>query len=543
MNGKRDKHSLIYIDSVLRQIDKNFVIEIESRFRDNGYVCTSNLEDINSESLTPTIAILSQASLQNDYWNTGHFLKVQLIDPNLSLFDSSENNESTYQLSHESEIDDLFVFIELYITRFFEGLRDKLNPIMDSNFKKLMLRKNIEELEKSEYIDALNKFESSLFNITRMKDFFLRLPELSNQNFGVSVEILSLRQVANELDHKSLLPLFVGEEEYYLIWNEDISPEIIMGIYSIIHQYLNRYESLIQNDTLRIDLELLLSLIPEPFVLLKNSEISLYNKAFVELKLSLKDCLETENNSQLTLSQNVYRVLRISTDNDCELISFFGVNKLLSVDEAPSSKELGIVSSSIAHELNNPLAGILAAIEVLSLDDLDNDIMAQLEQMKKGVLRCKKLVETYLGFSRLQVTESSKAVQGDNEQRLANSLEQSMELMRFRLIENNLILQPEHIVNFDFKDNLNPYVLSMLLYLIFGEAVTGFSHHALVSQESQKQLKIIFVENVREFSIQLPIEAKISDKFFESKLIIHLVDRLGLALSWNQGQIIFTSNS
>ena len=62
-----------------------------------------------------------------------------------------------------------------------------------------------------------------------------------------------------------------------------------------------------------------------------------------------------------------------------------------------SSEELGIISSSIAHELNNPLGGILAGLSVLLLEDLEMENRLSLEEMKRGTERCRQLINIFLG--------------------------------------------------------------------------------------------------------------------------------------------------
>ena len=64
-------------------------------------------------------------------------------------------------------------------------------------------------------------------------------------------------------------------------------------------------------------------------------------------------------------------------------------------------EELGLISSSIAHELNNPLGGILSFIQIMKMElpkqhQLSND----LNLMHETALRMKKIIEDLLIFSR-----------------------------------------------------------------------------------------------------------------------------------------------
>jgi two-component system, NtrC family, sensor kinase len=64
--------------------------------------------------------------------------------------------------------------------------------------------------------------------------------------------------------------------------------------------------------------------------------------------------------------------------------------------------EIGLVGSSIAHELNNPLAGIISFIQVIKMDLKKTDpYHDDIIQMENAALRCKDIIQNLLGFSRL----------------------------------------------------------------------------------------------------------------------------------------------
>lgn len=65
--------------------------------------------------------------------------------------------------------------------------------------------------------------------------------------------------------------------------------------------------------------------------------------------------------------------------------------------------ELGTIGSSIAHELNNPLAGMLSYLQLLLMDvEKDSEFYEDLKEMESATLRCKDIVQNLLGFSRKQ---------------------------------------------------------------------------------------------------------------------------------------------
>lgn len=64
-------------------------------------------------------------------------------------------------------------------------------------------------------------------------------------------------------------------------------------------------------------------------------------------------------------------------------------------------KELGLISSSIAHELNNPLGGIISYLQILQMELAPtHHLRPDLELMSQAADRMKKIIENLLVFSR-----------------------------------------------------------------------------------------------------------------------------------------------
>lgn len=63
--------------------------------------------------------------------------------------------------------------------------------------------------------------------------------------------------------------------------------------------------------------------------------------------------------------------------------------------------ELGVIGSSIAHELNNPLGGILTFTQIMKSEAApDAPFMSDLVALEQGALRCKEIIQNLLEFSR-----------------------------------------------------------------------------------------------------------------------------------------------
>jgi signal transduction histidine kinase len=69
--------------------------------------------------------------------------------------------------------------------------------------------------------------------------------------------------------------------------------------------------------------------------------------------------------------------------------------------ESAKMAELGTIGSSIAHELNNPLGGMLSFLQLIKMDlKGDEPWFADIDEMEKGARRCRDIVQSLLGFTR-----------------------------------------------------------------------------------------------------------------------------------------------
>ena len=71
--------------------------------------------------------------------------------------------------------------------------------------------------------------------------------------------------------------------------------------------------------------------------------------------------------------------------------------------EGSKLAELGTIGSSIAHELNNPLGGMLSFLQLILMDLKPTDtLFEEIKQMEVATLRCRDIVLNLLSFARKQ---------------------------------------------------------------------------------------------------------------------------------------------
>ena len=71
--------------------------------------------------------------------------------------------------------------------------------------------------------------------------------------------------------------------------------------------------------------------------------------------------------------------------------------------EGSKLAELGTIGSSIAHELNNPLGGMLSFLQLILMDlPGDDTIATEIKEMESATLRCRDIVLNLLSFARKQ---------------------------------------------------------------------------------------------------------------------------------------------
>lgn len=116
-----------------------------------------------------------------------------------------------------------------------------------------------------------------------------------------------------------------------------------------------------------------------------------------------------ENGLPQTFEVKAQVLPAVTFDEEVRLVLFNDISLQLHAErqilESSKMAELGLIGSSIAHELNNPLGGMLSFIQLILMDlatpsPLREDIL----EMESATKRCSEIVQNLLGFARKSPT-------------------------------------------------------------------------------------------------------------------------------------------
>ena len=149
---------------------------------------------------------------------------------------------------------------------------------------------------------------------------------------------------------------------------------------------------------------------------LKNEEI---------YQISVFPLYDEENNSVLTvhLMKNITEMKRLK-------------DRLYYSDKLAS---IGLLVSGVAHEINNPLTGIIAYTELLKMKVSDEGVGKDLKKILDSADRCKKIIENLLTFSRQRTP--SKSLESIND-----IIDRALDLRSYWLKSSNIDIVREYSV-------------------------------------------------------------------------------------------------
>ena len=528
-------HIKVFFDSRLSSANTEIEQALRDEFKLAGYDNIYSLDEYRDDRSLKVLIVSSENPTKFEVRDNEFILLIE--SKNTNLFDFNEHENFLDQISNLTNIDKslnkLFHALNSQITK----IENDLISYSEDFFKKIVQKKKIDSYDFKKFA---SKYDSLLIEVIAcldMKELMGQIEKITQTHLNCKFSICKSHSAYHE-DLAHLIPFKIKDDLFFLTWekNQDYTIEKALYTFNAVEQFSKRLESNVIRIEYGNDYQTIINAVPFPFVLFDDEGVlSLHNAKFVNLNLTVKKCLKLEDNQQVTLRNELYKVHRLS-DGGVILYYFVRVKDFIENETHTdsSSSDLGIITSSIAHELNNPLAGILAALDVILLDFESPEMADNVNQMKDTVNRCKKLVETFLGFSRYRPNAD-----GQFNNKIQDSFNQALELIRFRLIENNLNIVTHFEHDHTFESAFNPHVMSMIFYLTLGELLTNFSHHKLVADDRSTSILIEFVEGRESISIKKPEEFSLSASFLNGRLIKHFINTQSMKLNYTSNEISF----
>lgn len=250
-----------------------------------------------------------------------------------------------------------------------------------------------------------------------------------------------------------------------------------------------------------------------PLVILDSfGDVVSHNLQFAKINLTPHDCLQLRDFEKIEKKGIVYlvRIKKFLRNKEEYFLYLFSTLEHLKFGLSSEEKEileknenqdLEIATSSMAHELNNPVAGILGSLELIEMDlnDFKNDknlvldinwddILKDVLEIKKSAKRGKDLIDIFLGFSSRKILEQKELTGNEIKEIFQNSLKKSLELLRPRMLEANIHIEVS-LASLLVKDQTFflkkvPTLASftLLFYFLFNDSLLFISHQRLVLQ-------------------------------------------------------------
>ncbi|MEN9528668.1 MAG: hypothetical protein RI932_541 [Pseudomonadota bacterium] len=199
-----------------------------------------------------------------------------------------------------------------------------------------------------------------------------------------------------------------------------------------------------------------------------------------------------------------------------------------SLARADKLAALGKLAGGVAHEINSPLAGIMAfaqmALREMSPEDPHLEDMREIEAAAQ---KCKVIVEGLLGFARQDSPESTEVYN------LVESIQSTLRLARVMVLKERIDLRTSLPTTPAYVEGSKGRIAQVLLNLITNAIYAmrdGGGELEIIVESSEKQVSL----SVRDTGMGIPKEnlKRIFDPFFTTKPVGEGTG-LGLAISYS----------
>jgi PAS domain S-box-containing protein len=242
-----------------------------------------------------------------------------------------------------------------------------------------------------------------------------------------------------------------------------------------------------------------------------SEEIKISDRTYI---LSIFPAMMKDKKEYICIMQDVTEIKRLRDQ-------LYHSDKLIS---------LGLLVSGIAHEINNPLTGIIGYTELLEMKVKDDSIISELKKIHVAAERCKKIVESLLCFARQQTPQKSFA-------NINNIIESVLDLRAYRLRTHNIevIKRFDSMIPFTYFDIQQMQQAIMNVIMNAEDAVLekeGNSIITISTKYDKPQKRIIIEISDNGIGIEEKNLSKIFDPFFTTKPV-NKGTGLGLSIAYS----------
>lgn len=190
---------------------------------------------------------------------------------------------------------------------------------------------------------------------------------------------------------------------------------------------------------------------------------------------------------------------------------------------------LGRLVSGVAHELNNPLTGILGYAEILSLKVQDEGLKKDLAKITKSAERCKVIIDSLLCFSRQQAMQR-------NLEYISDIIDKTLELRAYWHRNQNIEIlreyEPDMSLAYIDTQQIQQVILNILMNAEQAIAESGRDGKIVVRAWHDKAKQKIML-SIADNGIGIPTEnlSRVFDPFFTTKPV-NKGTGLGLSISY-----------
>jgi hypothetical protein len=480
---------------------------------------------------------------------------VRCLDQSVNLFQfKNEDLSQNIDLDWTDEMSESDIII--CITAIFKEWWNKKNKSM---FLQASQRLLLMEKEAKQYLifkedlkeKELNKFLHIVDSTLQAGFYFIYNPiQLNTQYIKDLLEKLSLKSEAVNLLHESQEEKFLSGYvflennefgNFFLTWDEETLSELdkfkIYFFLQLVFNHLKNKQQM-KSDVDNILNDVFMNLPCPVLVLDEGTNWFLSNSFFSKLNITHKQALDLASKNQITINEISYsiKINSFFCKNKKLIVVYFINSNLFSSSTLSSSKEVAVITSSMAHELNNPIAGLKAAVEYLSsIQEVSIESKEVLLEMKRTIERCQKLTQTFLGFSK---PLSHLSISNNEEIEVQNIWQQTQYLIRTRMIENGLRPQFQYELLHYFGYKLQASSLVMIFYIILNEWITSITRRQLLEGYKNKSQQVNF--NLKEQTDSLMIEGPIGENLknlMNSKFFLFLLSDLKLEIKLENNKI------